>query len=96
MCLQSLELMSAAGLRAAMQYRATALSNSSARILFQSDTVQLRHSRNRGHENCSSTENERQRETILKTVFSPKHQTSDLQCGFFESKDSTREGGRAK
>lgn len=56
--------MSAAGLREAMKYRATALSNSSTRILFQSDTVQLRHSRNRGPEHCSNAENERQRETI--------------------------------
>lgn len=76
MCSQSLALMSATGLKEAMQYRATALSNSSTRILFQSDTVQLRHSRNRGPEHCSSTENERQRETISKD--SVQSQTPDL------------------
>lgn len=64
MCSQGLELMSATGLREAMQYRSTALSNSSTRILLQSDTVQLQHSRNRGPEHCFSTENERQKETI--------------------------------
>lgn len=53
MCLQGLELMSAAGLREATGYLATALSKGSTRILFQSDTVQLRHSRNRGPEHCS-------------------------------------------